>query len=598
MGKRTNTAKQMAPADLVKGVIYARYSSSGQRDESIEGQLRDCRAFAERYGIVIVGEYCDRALTGTSDKRPDFQRMIRDSSRGQFSVVICWKNDRFARSRYDSAVYKYRLKQNGVRLLYAKESIPDGPEGIVLESVMEGFAEYYSANLSQNIKRGNYDSALKRQTLGQTVLGLRKGLDKRFEIDPATAPIVRRIFEEYAAGRSALDIYTSLNADGFRTSRGNLFNKNSLRRILQNEKYVGVYEFADIRDEQGIPPIVDRALFDKVQGMLDFHHRAPAAKKVSGGFLLTAKLFCGECGEPMTGDGGTGRSGRVYSYYTCNGRRRHRCKKERVPKDLIEDAVVSALAAIACDDAVVEAFADRFMEWQAAQRGSAVLSGLESRLRQNEAAIRNTMSLIDSGFITESLKSHIVELEAERADLEAGIVREKLEAPELERDSVVWFLRQFRDVDQSDVVWRIFIVETFLQSAFLCDGRLLLHLNFSGKANKITVQLADQAVAEGEVLGSNFAPFGAPAECPCGHLTRPPPSEGALPLRKILVSVWSPKYRSMLKIPLCGFSLTVFLPLSSSNSTFSFLRLIPLQQAALPRPQAASESAVIFVLSL
>lgn len=513
MKNRTSiAANQDTSSSLVKGIIYARYSSSGQRDESIEGQLRDCRAFAEKYNIIIVGEYCDRALTGTSDKRPEFQRMIRDSSKGQFSVVICWKNDRFARSRYDSAVYKYKLKQNGVRLLYAKESIPDGPEGIVLESVMEGFAEYYSANLSQNVKRGNYDSALKRQTLGQTVLGLRKGPDKRFEIDPATAPIVRRIFDEYANGRSALEIYTDLNAEGHRTSRGNLFNKNSLRRILQNEKYAGVYEFADIRDEQGIPPIVDRALFDKVQKMMDLHHRAPAAKKTVGGFLLTAKLFCGKCGEPMTGDGGTGRSGRVYSYYICNGRRRHRCKKSRAPKEWIEDVVVSALASIVNDDTIIETFADRFMEWQAAQRGSALLNSLEARLRQNESALKNVMSLIDSGFITDSLKSHIVELESERADLEAGIVREKLESPELKRSSVVWFLRQFRRVDQSDVVWRIFIVETFLQAAFLCDdGRLLLHLNFNGKDNKITIQLAEQAVAEGEVLGSSFAPCGAPA---------------------------------------------------------------------------------------
>ena len=235
------------PTEQTIGVIYARYSSSGQRDESIEGQLRDCRAFAAKYNITIVAEYCDRALTGTSDKRPEFQRMIRDSAKGSFSVVITWKNDRFARSRYDSAIYKYKLKQNGVRVLYAKESIPDGPEGIILESVMEGFAEYYSANLSQNVKRGNYDSALKRQTLGQTVYGLRKGVDRRFELDPATAPVVRRIFEEYAAGRPALDIYTQLNEEGFRTVRGNLFNKNSLRRILQNEKYIGVYEFADIR---------------------------------------------------------------------------------------------------------------------------------------------------------------------------------------------------------------------------------------------------------------------------------------------------------------------------------------------------------------
>ena len=314
------------------GVIYARYSSAGQRDESIEGQLRDCYAFAERYGITIITEYCDRALTGTSDKRPEFQRMIRDSTKGIFSVVITWKNDRFARSRYDSAIYKHKLKQNGVRVLYAKESIPDGPEGIILESVMEGFAEYYSANLSQNVKRGNYDSALKRQTLGQSVYGLRAGPDKKWELDPETAPVVKRIFEEYAAGKRAVDIYTALNAEGFRTIRGNPFNKDSLRGILKNEKYTGVYKFADIRDEKGIPPIVDRELFDKVQKMMKKHHESPALKKMDGGFLLTTKLFCGECGEPMTGDCGTSKTGNTYSYYTCKNRRKKKCKKERAPK--------------------------------------------------------------------------------------------------------------------------------------------------------------------------------------------------------------------------------------------------------------------------
>lgn len=505
-------SKQSAQAAVI-GVIYARYSSSGQRDESIEGQLRDCYAFAEKYGIAIVGEYCDRALTGTTDKRPEFQRMIRDSSKGQFTVVICWKNDRFARSRYDSAVYKYRLKQNGVRLLYAKESIPEGPEGIVLESVMEGFAEYYSANLSQNVKRGNYDSALKRQTLGQTVLGLRKGPDKRFEIDPATAPVVRRIFEEYGAGRSAVDIFTDLNAEGFRTSRGNLFNKNSLRRILQNEKYIGVYEFADIRDEQGIPAIIDKELFYKVQKMVEKHHCSPAAKKTEGGFLLTAKLFCGECGAPMTGDGGTSKTGRTYSYYTCNNRRTKRCKKERAPKDWIEDEVVARLAEIVHDDVVIQEFADRFMEWQAKNRGNSALSGLEQRLKQNEAAIKNTMSVIDGGFITDSLKSHLVELEAERVSLEAGIARERMDAPELERDAVVWFLERFRTINQKDVGWRIFIVETFLQAAYLYDdGRLILHLNFGGKNNKITLKLAERAVSEGAALSSNFAPSGVPVK--------------------------------------------------------------------------------------
>lgn len=160
----------------MNAVIYARFSSSGQREESIEGQIRECREYAKRHDMVIVGEYTDKALTGRTDKRPSFQRMLKDSEKGIFKAVICWKMDRFARNRYDSATYKYKLRKNGVQIFYAAETIPEGPEGIILESVMEGYAEYYSENLSQNIKRGNYESALKLKTLGQTVLGYKRVL--------------------------------------------------------------------------------------------------------------------------------------------------------------------------------------------------------------------------------------------------------------------------------------------------------------------------------------------------------------------------------------------------------------------------------------
>ena len=490
-----------------RGVIYARYSSSGQREESIEGQLRECHEYAERHNIAIVGEYCDHAISGTSDKRPDFQRLIKDSAKGQFSFVITWKGDRFARNRYDSAVYKYRLQQNGVRILYAKESIPDGPEGNILESVMEGFAEYYSANLSQNVKRGLYDSALKLQTLGQFCYGLQKGADGRWEQNPVQAPVVKRIFEEYVAGRPAAEIYRDLNNEGFRTLRGGLFNKNSLRRILKNDKYCGVYRYADIRIEDGIPAIVDRETFEKAQKMLKVHHEKPALKKTDGGFLLTGKLFCGHCGEPMTGDGGTSKTGQIYQYYTCNNRRLKKCDKKRAPKQWIEDVVVEKLVDIVNDDTVIEAFAEKYMSWQETQKKRSPSRGMEEHLKKVEAAIKNTMSLIDNGFITDSLKSHLVELESERVSVENGIAKEKANSPRLTKTEIIYFLKKFRNGKVDDVSWRIYLIETFLQAAYLFDdGKLLLHLNYSGDDSKITVQIAEQAVTEGALLCSAFAP--------------------------------------------------------------------------------------------
>ena len=495
---------------LIPAVIYARYSSSGQREESIEGQLRDCREFAQKNGLTIVGEYIDKALTGRTDKRPDFQRMLRDSERGVFKAVICWKMDRFARNRYDSSMYKYKLKKNGVRIYYAKESIPDGPEGIILESVMEGYAEYYSENLSQNIKRGYYDSALELKTLGQTVLGYKKGPDGRFEIDPATAPIVVRIFEEYAAGERAKDIYKGLNEEGYRTSRGGLFNKNSIRRILQNEKYIGVYEYQDIRVENGIPAIISKELFDKCQTMVERHHRAPAAQRDTN-FLLTTKLFCGHCGEPMTGDGGTGRSGQVYSYYICNGRRARKCKKERARKDWIENLVIDKLVELIHSDGFIEEVADRCMEYQKREKDRSALHALEARQKENEKAIQNMMAAIEAGIITPSTKSRLMELEAEHAQIEKGIAKELLSEPDLERDQVIYFLERFRDGDVNDEMYRVFLVDTFLNAAYLYDDdRLVLVLNYTGENSKVTLDLVEKATNGAGSTCSAFAPSTAP----------------------------------------------------------------------------------------
>lgn len=494
---------------LIRAVIYARYSSSGQREESIEGQIRECKAYAKRNGFTIVGEYTDKALTGRTDRRPDFQRMLRDAERGAFEAVLCWKMDRFARNRYDSATYKYRLKKCGVRLYYAMEQIPDGPEGIILESVMEGYAEYYSENLSQNVKRGNYESAKELKTLGLQLLGLRKGADGRFEIDPATAPAVRRIFEQYAAGIPAKDIYTQLNNEGYRTSRGGRFNKNSIRRIIQNERYAGVYLFKDMRVEGGIPAIVTHELWEKCQKVAERHHVSPAADR-DVTYLLTTKLFCGHCGEAMTGESARSR-GTTYYYYICNGRRKRKCKKKRAPKEWIEDVIVRELAALIQSDEFCEEVADRCVEYQQRTRDMSDLQALEKRQRENEKAIKNVLAAIDAGIITESVKSHLVELEAERADLERGIAQLLIDEPDISKEQVLYFFDCFKNGSTDDPEWRQLLVDMFLNAAYLYDDdKITLVLNYTQDGERVTLELAEEATSGDGVTVSCFAPSGPP----------------------------------------------------------------------------------------
>ena len=163
-------------------VIYARYSSDNQREESIEGQIRECTAYAEKNGFTVVKHYIDRAVSAKTDNRPQFQQMIKDSERGIFDVIIVWKLDRFARNRYDSARYKTQLKRNGVKLVSATEVISAGPESIILESVLEGYAEYYSADLSEKVVRGMTENALKGKFTGDAIpFGYTINADRRFE---------------------------------------------------------------------------------------------------------------------------------------------------------------------------------------------------------------------------------------------------------------------------------------------------------------------------------------------------------------------------------------------------------------------------------
>lgn len=318
-------------------VVYARYSSHRQGEQSIEGQLAEAHKYANEHDLKIIHEYIDRAMTGRNDNREAFQQMLKDTSKKQFDTIILWKIDRFGRNREEIAFNKYRCKKNGVKVVYVAESIPDSPEGVILESVLEGMAEYYSLQLSQNVQRGQRASAEKCQSFGGTCpIGYTIDKNtKKYVIDPQMAPVVCSIFEMYAAGSSIADIIKKLNNQGLRTQKGTAFTQNSLHHMLKNPKYIGVYTYKDeIIDNNGVPAIIDNELFMKVQKMLKTNKRKSHQAWNSADYLLTDKLFCGKCGSHMVGESGTSKTGKIYNYYTCISKKKRRaCTKKSVQKD-------------------------------------------------------------------------------------------------------------------------------------------------------------------------------------------------------------------------------------------------------------------------
>ena len=479
-------------------VIYARYSSHNQREESIEGQIRKCRDFAEKNGFAVVGEYIDRAISGKTDERAGFQKMIRDSDKGHFDGVVMYTLDRFARNRYDSALYKAKLKRNGVMVYYAEQNIPDGPEGIILESVLEGFAEYYSENLSRNIKRGMEENALQcKCTGGNLALGYRIGPDKEFVIDPAGAQIVREVYEQYASGKSATQVVNYCNAKGYRTSRGALFNKNSLRGLLTNEKYIGVYRFGEISIEGGVPAIVDRALFDKVQQTFQRNHKARAKSKAKVSYDLSTKLFCGHCGAPMIGESGTAENGNTYNYYKCANRKRlHSCQKKTEHKEWIERAVVEETVKRVLTRENAELIATRaaeLLEKEAADTSE--LDRLEKALRETVKALDNLTKLMEQGIYSDTTMERLRELEAYKKDLRELIGQEQIKKPILSKERILFWLLSFRDGDVESIEYRQRIIDTLVNAVFVYDtddgGRkLILTFNLAGE-NTATVDISD-----------------------------------------------------------------------------------------------------------
>ena len=489
-------------SSLVPCVVYARYSSHAQRDVSIEQQVADCEAYARMNNLRIVKVYADRHLSGTTDQRPQFQRMLKDAAHGGWSYVLTWKVDRFARNRYDSATYKFRLKKHGVRVLYAKEAIPDGPEGILLESVLEGSAEYYSANLSQNIKRGMHYNALDcKVNNGSMPFGYRKGPDGRYALEDAEAEVVREIFRKTADGVPFVDIANDLNGRGIRTKKGNLWGRNSFHRLLVNECYLGVYRYGDVRIEGGMPSIVDPALFLEVKRRLETKPNPQGRHRENGEYLLTGKLFCGACNQRMVGISGRGRHGEQHFYYRCQGRVAGTCEKRTVLRDWIEGLVTQATVDYVLQPDMIQRIADAVMAYQEREAASARLLSLRADLDANAAARANVMKAIEAGIITITTKERLVELETEAARLSEALTLEEASLTKFAREDIVRWIEGFRGGDVTSQAFRRKVIDSFVSSVHLKDDHVRVVFNYSGKRNEVDFDLVMNAEALGEPLG-------------------------------------------------------------------------------------------------
>lgn len=480
--------------DLQTGVIYARYSSDKQRDESIEGQIRECTEYAQREGILITKIYTDRALSARTDNRPEFLQMIRDSAHQSFNYVIVYQLDRFSRSREDSAKYKGILRRNGVRVLSAKEHITAEPAGIILESMLEGMAEYYSVELSQKVKRGMTENALKGKMNGSAVpLGYDLTESHHLAVNAHEAKAVRLIYDLYLKQHSIAKISDILHSKGYLTKRGRKISPSVIKTILSNEKYIGVYSWGDIRIENSIPPIISKSVFDEVQAIMPTRIKNKGRR--SEMYNLCGKLICGECGGHYAGSTATSRNKEKHHYYVCTNRRKyHTCTAPNIRRDELEDLVINRTLEILNQPSNIARIVDLVMSGynNTTQEAKTAIQGINNKIKAIDTELNNCMNAIKQGFITERLKGEIENLESERNNLleqkanhESALIPIKFTA-----DHIEYFLERMAKENPTTKAGRSRILDTFIKSVTIYSDRVEIVFNYKNELPAFNTQCA------------------------------------------------------------------------------------------------------------
>lgn len=477
---------------LNRAVIYARFSSHNQREVSIDQQIKACTEYAERKGLEIIGTYPDAAISGKdTENRPQFQRMLADAQEHKFDYVIAWKSNRIARNMVKAMETEAVLRVLNIECLYVEEDFDNTAAGRFALRNMMNVNQFYIENMAEDIIRGMNDNAQKCCVNGPVPLGYCRGADGKYEIVPDEAEIVRSIYDKFLAGLPFADIAYELNARGVKTKSGSKWNKGSFHRMLRNERYIGTYIFGDTVIENGIPPIITKDVFYKVQQKLKMKQtntkrRAPAQ------YILTGKLFCGHCGASMVGMSGTSRSGALHCYYVCQSKIKEKsCKKKNVGKEWIEGKVIDSIRQYIMKDEVLDWLMDGFKEFKKQLEAESSVTIAENELEEVNKAIKNLLAAMEQGIITSSTKERMIDLEKRKQSLEMEITLNKQALMDVDCDMIRFWLEEWRNGDYDSPAFQKQLIDIFLNAVYLYDDKLKIVFNYSDHNSEVAMSLEE-----------------------------------------------------------------------------------------------------------
>lgn len=478
----------------MNAVIYARYSSDNQTEESINAQLRACHEYALKNNITVQHEYIDRAFSARSDARPEFLHMISDSKTKGFSAVIVHKLDRFSRDRYDHAIYKKELKKNGVRVLSVLENLDDSPEGVVLESVLEGFSEYYSKNLARETRKGLKEVAEKAKfTGGCPPFGFDVDEDNYYIVNEIEAEAVRQIFQTYLDGTGYSSLIKDFKKRGIKTKFGKPFGKSSFNAILKNEKYIGNYIYypegtarekasEPIVKNGALPSIVDKKTFMEVQQLMSQRKRTGRNKAIEP-YLLSGILYCAECGASMSGHRRKKDGKHYYSYECGSNTSKKTCEMRSFSRDKLENLIGTFIKSI-MSKGTIEEIKEFLMHNQQElnDNNQNLKTEIKKELSSIDTKINNIIDLlIDTP--SEKLKTKLLELEERQKQLEYEY--EKCEYSEITEEKINEYIVRVSNFEELSREEKRFYIQKIIKKITAHkDGNLEISTTYNKVVDK------------------------------------------------------------------------------------------------------------------
>ncbi len=498
-------------------VIYARFSSHGQNEQSIEAQVRICKEYAESRGLDVVNLYTDKARTGTNDARPAFQKMIADAKTGTFQYIIVYMFDRFARNRRDSIIYKEMLKEKyGVKVISALEPIAEDEGGEFYEMFLEWNAEKYSKRLSKRVRDG-LDTSVANGTFcgGFIIYGYQLELEpipgkqgkfiKRVIINEEEAKVMRYVFEQYDKGVSKKQIAEVLNSQGIRV-KGKPVTHKTFDHYMTNPKYTGEFYFGDRLCTNMYPAIIDKDTFDRVQQRLAENRYCLGGKETAREpYLLTGKLFCGHCGTEMVAGGGQSKTGKKYYYYECKKKKKKLCTKRIEHKDKLEKYVVQNVMTFLSDEANLAIIVQDVLKYFDSRTDESELKSIRKRIAdiQDEAdAAANAFIEAKSPLLKQRIEKRMQECEVLLADLEklkAQLILER--GQKLTEKDIVAFINMILQGDVNDLEFRRRLIDNLVYKVYVSDENTYIYFNIKGGKEIEEITFEDTITALETVMG-------------------------------------------------------------------------------------------------